>query len=207
MRRSSPAAAPLSGVRSPSAVSWQARVERPSLRPQPSLSASLQSLPLTKIACPSRGRLLPRRRPPVRSWRAARDRSPRDFADAGALAPWPGSLVGLRAPFPPRRRVRRPGIPVTLIAPGEAVTPRRASSTSKPCSLRESVRVGGVFPAPTAAALLGFCPSRASPLDASAPRTYPDRGAGCATGAPGGSSRTRPVRPARPRGPCDPRAR
>ena len=152
----------------------------------------LQSVPLTKIANPSRGRMLPRGYPPASSCAPPATLTPRfpRLPRTSAVAWFPRRL---EASFP-RAEAR---FPVTL-GHGRSSRPTPlASPTSKRSSLRESVRGDASFPSPPAVALLGFCPFR----DPTKPRILePARTRGPEHApSPEGSS-VRPTTPTRPEG-------
>jgi hypothetical protein len=87
-----------------------------------------------------------------------------------ASAPSPGSPVAYDLPFGEPEPTSRS---VWTSSGGDRPLPR-ASSTSKPCSSCESVRSGLGCPAPEAAALLEFRPSRDSASKPSEPQTRPN---------------------------------
>jgi hypothetical protein len=169
---SAPTSVPLSGFLNLPAVSWQSQVSRPCFVPPPFLGFSLQSLPLTGIACPSRGRFAPlqlstrvlERRLLVLVTAGfldsrARTQSPDSPADYGLPFHTPEGTLPVR-PGPERRN--------------RSVPP--ASPASKPRSSCESVRAGLGCPKSAADPLLGFCLSRAFSFHASDPRPAQTRG-------------------------------
>jgi len=126
--------------------------------PQPFLRFLLQSLPLARIAHPSRGRQLPCRYPrtrpahPPATFTARFRPLPRLLALAWLPRTAMASLSAGRSrpPGPPGHRRPEPRVPP-------------ASPTSKPSSSCESVHDGSGCPSPPAAALLDFCPSEVLP--------------------------------------------
>jgi hypothetical protein len=163
-----PAPVPLSGFLNLSTVCWQARAARPCFMPLPLTGLSLQSLPLTGIAHPSRGRWLPRGYPPTlqtplpgpcHRWFPRHPRS-------RAAARFPQRLW---APFP-RAEAR---FPVPL-GPSNGTRPsRQASSTSKLCSSCESVHAAMSCPTTSGRSSPGFFLSRVFASHTSEPRTRP----------------------------------
>ena len=149
----------------------QLRVSRPCFVPQPFLGSSLQSLPLTKIAYPSRGSLLPCSYPPARGSAPPDSLSPPVSSNSRAFARLPASSDDYGLPFQ-LTEISLPG------RPGRQATgsPRLASFIyfEASCSLRESVhRASWVAPPRRAVALLGFFPSNAFSAHASDPLTRP----------------------------------
>jgi len=139
--------------------------------PQPFLGSSLQSLPLAKIAHPSRGGLLPCSYPPARGSAPLDSLSPPVSSDAHAFTRLPASSDDYGLPFQ-LTEISLPG------CPGRQATgsPRLASFTcfEAYCSLRESVhRANQVALTRRADALLGFFPSNAFSAHASDPLTRP----------------------------------
>lgn len=169
--------------------------------PQPFLGSSLQSLPLAKIAHPSRGGLLPCSYPPARGSAPLDSLSPLVSSDSHAFTRLPASSNDYGLPFQ-LTEISLPGCPGRL-ATG---SPRLASFVcfEAYCSLRESVhRANWVAPPRRAVALLGFFPSNAFSAHASEPPTRP--------GLEGPNTLLRPKAPAHdstdlsaPRAGCDP---
>ena len=138
--------------------------------PQPFLGNSLQSLPLTEIACPSRGRLAP-----LRLSTNVLERHPTNlvtarFLDARAHTRLPDSPDDYELPL----GCPKTPFPVTLSSHDEARSVPPASPASKPSSSRESVRADQGCPVTAVDPLLGFCLSRAFSVHASDSQTRPD---------------------------------
>jgi hypothetical protein len=167
MRRGTkPTPVPLSGFLNLSAVSWQTRASRPCFMPQPFLGFSLQSLPLTGIARPSRGRFCSLVVIHPRAGRRLLDLITAGFPDSHAFTQLPGSSRRLWASFS-RAEARFPSAP----GPNDGTRPFRQlhplRSLDPPASPFASARVA---PSQHAAPLLGFCLSRAFSFHASRPR-------------------------------------
>jgi len=163
--------------------------------PQPFLSFSLQSFPLTKIVVPSRGHQLPCGYPPDDRERATRTLSPAVSPTPTPEAQLPGSPTDYGLAF---SSARRPHLPLPLGHPRRGRPRSPASPASKPYSLRESVRTDAGCPTPLVVALLGSCPSNdppkpriLRPARARRPEHLPQ---------PGGPGK-------RPRGPAAPQSR
>jgi hypothetical protein len=150
---------PLSGFLNPSAVSWQTRVPRPYFVPQPFLGFPLRSVPLRRVARPSRGRWLPCSCPPKCKSAPLAALSPSGFPDApapkdvvawfpqGAMAFLLATRVASRSAWTASGRTA----PYLQLRPLRSVVP-----------LAESVRFSSSKPALKAVTSLGFCPSKDS---------------------------------------------
>jgi hypothetical protein len=144
----------------------RARVARPCFVPQPFLGFSLQSLPLTEIVYPFRGHLCS---PAVIHRRAglpvSAALSPPVSPTPALSTQLPGSPDGYGLPFHESRPASRlpwaPGVcrPFRQLHPLRSFPPPVSPFAPSPG-----------FPGWTAAALLGFCPSRV-PFQTSEPRT------------------------------------
>jgi hypothetical protein len=149
----------------------QLRASRPCFVPQPFLGSSLQSLPLTKIAHPSRGGLLPCSYPPARGSAPLDSLSPPVSSNAHAFARLPASSDDYGLPFQ-LTEISLPG------RPGRQATgsPRLASFTcfEASCSLRESVHRRNGLPHP-AGPLLSWASSPLTPSPLTPRSLYPPR--------------------------------
>ena len=134
----------------------QLRVSRPCFVPQPFLGSSLQSLPLAKIAHPSRGGLLPCSYPPARGSAPPDSLSPSVSSNSHAFARSPASPDDYGLPF----KTDRNQPTRSSWAPSDGITPSHQlhllRSVLFPLRIRSPRRPG--CPDPPGRCSLGFLP-------------------------------------------------
>jgi len=158
---------PLSGFLNLSADSWLNLRFAALFRAATVPGTPLQSVPLARIACPSRDALAPLQLSTRVPRRAARALSPTVSADSHAFTRLPGVPGRLCPPFPP---TRRPASRAELGSNDELAAYRELRLLRSVLPLTNPFATDASCPPSAAVTLLGFFPSRVFSDHASNPR-------------------------------------